>query len=78
MLVVAQVLGGVGVATGIALASLSAADLSGSDVVGGAALTAMVVGTALAALPVSRLAARSGRRPALVLGYGAEIVRAHV
>lgn len=71
MLVVAQVLGGVGVATGIALASLSAADLSGSDVVGGAALTAMVVGTALAALPVSRLAARSGRRPALVLGYGA-------
>lgn len=71
VLVVAQVLGGVGVSTGIALASLTAAELSGSDVIGGAALTAMVVGTALAALPVSRLAARSGRRPALVLGYGA-------
>ena len=70
VLVVAQVLGGVGVATGIALASLAAADLSGSDVVGGAALTAVVCGTAVAALPVSRLAARAGRRPALVLGYG--------
>ncbi len=70
VLVIAQVLGGIGVATGIALAGLAAADLSGSDVVGGAALTAVVVGTAVAALPVSRLAARAGRRPALVLGYG--------
>lgn len=76
VLVVAQVLGGVGVATGIALASLTAADLSGSDVVGGAALTAIVVGTALVALPVSRIAARSGRRPALVLGYGTGAVGA--
>jgi MFS family permease len=70
VLVVAQVLGGVGVATGIALASLVAAGLSGSDVVGGAALTSMVVGAAVAALPVSRIASRSGRRPALLLGYG--------
>jgi MFS family permease len=76
VLVVAQVLGGVGVATGIALSSLAAAQLAGSDVVGGAALTCMVVGTAAAALPISRLAARSGRRPALLLGYGLAAVGA--
>ena len=75
-LVVAQVLGGVGVAVGFALASLTAAELAGSDVVGGAALTCMVVGTAAVALPISRLAARAGRRPALLLGYGVATVGA--
>jgi MFS family permease len=76
VLVVAQVLGGVGVATGIALSSLAAAQLAGSDIVGGAALTCMVVGTAATALPISRLAARSGRRPALLLGFGLAAVGA--
>ena len=76
VLVVAQVLSGVGVATGIALSSLAAAQLAGSDVVGGAALTCMVVGTAATALPISRLAARSGRRPALLLGFGLAAVGA--
>jgi MFS family permease len=75
-LVVAQVLGGVGVAVGFALASLTAAELAGSDVIGGAALTCMVVGTAALALPISRLAARAGRRPALLLGYGVATVGA--
>jgi MFS family permease len=75
-LVVAQVLGGVGVAVGFALASLTAAELAGSDVIGGAALTCMVVGTAAVALPISRLAARAGRRPALLLGYGLATVGA--
>ena len=65
----AQVFGGVGVAAGIAVSSLVAAELSGSDVVGGAALTALVIGAALVAYPLSRLASRRGRRPALVFGY---------
>jgi MFS family permease len=65
-----QVLGGVGVATALAVATLVASRLSGSEVVGGSALTCVVVGTAAAALVVSRVAARAGRRPALALGYG--------
>ncbi len=69
VLVASQVFGGVGVATGVAVASLVAARLSGSDMVAGAAQTSMVLGAAVAALGLSRTAARGGRRPALSLGY---------
>lgn len=69
VLVASQVFGGVGVATGVAVASLVAARLSGSDMVAGAAQTSMVLGAAVAALGLSRTAARRGRRPALMLGY---------
>lgn len=64
-----QVLAGVGMATALAVSTLVAARLSGSDTVGGAALTCVVVGAAGAALVVSRIATRSGRRPALSAGY---------
>lgn len=67
----AQVLGGVGIATALAVSTLVAARLSGSEAVGGFALTCVVLGTAGAALVVSRVATRAGRRPALSLGYGA-------
>ncbi len=70
VLVGTQVLGGVGIATALAVATLVAARLSGSGAVGGLALTCVVTGTAGAALVVSRVAARAGRRPALGLGYG--------
>jgi MFS family permease len=69
VLVGTQIAGGVGVAGGITVASLDAARLSGSDVVAGAAQTASVIGAALSAVPLSRLADRRGRRPALVAGY---------
>jgi MFS family permease len=69
VLVGTQMAGGVGMATGITVSSLVAAELSGSDVVAGAAQTSTVVGAAFAALPLSRLADRRGRRPALVAGY---------
>ncbi len=65
-----QVLGGVGIATALAVATLVATRLSGSEALGGFALTAVVLGTAGAALVVSRVATSSGRRPALTLGYG--------
>jgi MFS family permease len=65
-----QVLGGVGVASALTSSTLVAARLSGSDVVGGSALTAVVLGAAAAALVVSRVATGHGRRPALALGYG--------
>ncbi|MFE1785060.1 MFS transporter [Streptomyces sp. NPDC059506] len=69
VLVGSQVLGGLGVATGVALAALLARDLSGSDAMAGLAMTASVVGSAMAALPMAALMARKGRRPGLVLGY---------
>lgn len=65
-----QVTAGVGIAVGIAVSSLIASRLSGSDVVGGAAQTCAVVGAAIGSYVLSQVARRSGRRPALTLGYG--------
>lgn len=65
-----QVLGGIAVGTGLSVTALVAAAISGADSMGGLAQTSVVVGAGLLALPVSRLAARHGRRPALVVGYG--------
>jgi MFS family permease len=78
VLAVTQVLGAAGVTIGLAVSTLIAAVLADSDAVGGMAQTAAVVGAAVFALPGARLAARSGRRPALVLGYGAGAVGAAV
>ncbi|MFE2754711.1 MFS transporter [Actinosynnema sp. NPDC059335] len=78
VLAAAQVLGAAGVTIGLAVSTLVAAVLADSDAVGGMAQTAAVLGAALFALPAARLAARSGRRPALVLGYGAGAVGAAV
>ncbi|WP_265520308.1 MFS transporter [Oerskovia flava] len=69
VLAASQVLGGIGVATGVAVASLIASELSGSDAIAGLAQTSAVVGAAVVALPLSRLAARGGRRGSLTSGY---------
>jgi MFS family permease len=76
VLAVTQVLAGVGMATALAVSTLVAARLSGSDLVGGAALTCVVLGAAGAALVVARVATRHGRRPALGLGYAVGTVGA--
>ena len=65
-----QILGSAAVTIGLAISTLIAASLSGSEAVGGLAQTAAVAGAAVLALPGARLAQRSGRRPALILGYG--------
>jgi MFS family permease len=65
-----QILGSAAVTIGLAISTLIAASLSGSDAVGGLAQTAAVAGAAVLALPGARLAQRRGRRPALILGYG--------
>lgn len=70
VLAASQVLGAAGVTIGLAMSTLIAAALSRSDVVGGLAQTAAVLGAALFALPAARVAARYGRRPALAAGYG--------
>jgi MFS family permease len=69
VLAASQVLGGIGVATGVAVSSLIASELSGSDAVAGLAQTSAVVGAAIVALPLARLAAQHGRRRSLTTGY---------
>ncbi|SSC24330.1 Major facilitator superfamily protein, partial [Klenkia terrae] len=70
VLVGSQVLGGVGVASGIAVGGLLAEQVSGSTALSGLAQTATVLGSAALAVPLARLAAARGRRPALATGYG--------
>lgn len=65
-----QVLGGVGVSAGAAVAALLAADISGREAWAGLGGTAQVLGGALAAYVVARVMAAKGRRPGLVVGYG--------
>src|SRR5687768_9624325 len=64
-----QMLGGVGVASGFAVGSLLAEEVSGSTSLAGLAQTSTVLGAALVAVPMSRIMARRGRRPGLVAGY---------
>ncbi|MFF2719210.1 MFS transporter [Streptomyces sp. NPDC058011] len=69
MLVVSQILGGLGVAIGIALAPMLATEVTGSEALSGLASTASVAGTALLSLPLAALMTSRGRRPGLVLAY---------
>ncbi|WP_238146750.1 MFS transporter [Ornithinimicrobium murale] len=64
-----QVLGGVGVASGIAVAALMAADISGRDDLSGLANTTQVLGGALITIPIAALMAARGRRAGLVTAY---------
>lgn len=70
VLAVGQFFNGLAVAIGVAMAPLAATRLSGSAVIGGLASTCSVIGTAIAALPLARVASRYGRRPALTIGLG--------
>ncbi|POX53314.1 MFS transporter [Streptomyces sp. Ru71] len=69
VLIVSQILGGLGVATGIALAAVLARQVSGSESLSGLAPTATVAGTAVLSVPLAALMTARGRRPGLVLGY---------
>lgn len=64
-----QVLGGVGVGSGIAVGTLLAEEVGGSATLAGFAQTSTVLGSALVAVPLARLMVRRGRRPGLVAGY---------
>lgn len=67
VLIVSQILGGLGVATGIALATVLARQVSGTEALSGLAPT--VAGTAVLSMPMAALMSRRGRRPGLVLAY---------
>jgi MFS family permease len=76
VLIVNQLLAGVGVATGMALAAILVVDLTESVAMGGLAQASSVLGAALAAIPLARLAVRSGRHVALATGYACAFVGA--
>ncbi len=69
VLVISQVLAGVGVASGIAVGGLLAERLSGTVALAGFAQTSSVLGAGLWAIPLARLAGRRGRRWGLAAGY---------
>lgn len=68
-LVGSQMLGGVGVSTGLAVATILAEDILGSADLAGLASTSQVLGGALLTVPMAMLMARWGRRIGLVGGY---------
>jgi MFS family permease len=70
VLVVSQLLAGVGVASGTAVGGLLAQQLSGTVAMAGLAQTSSVLGAGLWAIPLARLADRRGRRWGLSCGYG--------
>ncbi|HEU4946868.1 MAG TPA: MFS transporter [Kribbella sp.] len=69
VLVVSNVLGGVAVASGIAVAGLLAESISGSTSMAGLAATSMTLGAAILAVPLAKLARARGRRISLTAGY---------
>lgn len=69
VLIASQVLGGIGVGSGIAVVGLLAYELSGTESLSGVSATASTLGAAGASVFIALLAVRRGRRPGLVLGY---------
>lgn len=69
VLIVNQLLAGVGVASGIAVGALLAEELTGTVTLAGLAQTASVLGAGISAIPLAKLAVRRGRHVALASGY---------
>ncbi|WSF21858.1 MFS transporter [Streptomyces sp. NBC_01353] len=69
VLIASQILGGLGIAIGVALAAVLAKEVSGTEALSGLASTATVAGPALLAMPLASLMGSRGRRPGLVLAY---------
>jgi len=75
-LFVAQVCGSTGHAIGMAVGSIMAASITGTNTWSGLPIAVGALGTALASWPLARLMARSGRRPGLALGYALAMIGA--
>ncbi|MBM9467673.1 MFS transporter [Nakamurella leprariae] len=69
--VLAQVLGGAGLAAGITVGALLAQQLLGSDGLAGLPIALFTLGSALTAYLVGQFSRRSGRRVGLTSGFGA-------
>jgi MFS family permease len=72
----AQVCGSTGHSIGLAVGSIMAASITGTNTWSGLPVAVGALGTALASWPLSRLMGRSGRRPGLALGYGLAVAGA--
>src|SRR3954470_2723867 len=73
-LLAAQVFGSTGNTLTLAMGSIVAADLTGSNTLSGVPVAVGALGGALASVPLARLMGRSGRRPGLALGYALAVV----
>lgn len=73
VLIASNLLGGIGVASSVAVGGLLAEQLGGTAFAGFAQATS-VLGAAIAAVPLATLAARRGRRTALATGYAIALV----
>ena len=71
-----QIPGQAAVAASVAVATLLASDLLGSDRLAGLAGASLTVGAALTAVPLATLMRRRGRRPGLAISYGIAAVGA--
>lgn len=69
VLVIGQLLSGVGVASGVAVGGILAAQLAGTTAASGFVQTAAALGAGLVAVPLANLAVRAGRRWALSTGF---------
>lgn len=69
MLVLVQIVGGVGNGAGLAVGALLLKDITGSSGWSGMAVVMLTLGAAAFTVPLSSLAASAGRRPALTLGW---------
>lgn len=68
VLSIGTILGGLGVGASLSVGALLLAEVSGSDAISGLASAMFNMGAALAGIPLARLAARHGRRRAIVTG----------
>ncbi|GAB3538999.1 MFS transporter [Arthrobacter tecti] len=68
VLILGQVLGGIGIGSTLSIGAVLAANIAGSEALSGAAATLSTLGAAASAIPLARLAQRLGRRPALATG----------
>jgi MFS family permease len=64
-----QVIGSLGVGAGLTIGALLVKDITGSTGWAGLATVTQVIGAATVTVPLAKLAARAGRRPALVTGW---------
>ncbi len=75
-LLVSQVCGSTAQSIAMAIGSIMAASITGTNTWSGLPVAVSGLGSALASWPLSRLMNRSGRRPGLALGYGLAVVGA--
>jgi MFS family permease len=73
-LFVAQVCGSTSQAIGMAIGSIMAASITGTNTWSGVPIAVSSLGTALASWPLAGLMNRAGRRPGLALGYGLAVI----